>query len=567
MGVPAALSRAAGPVPRRRRRRRPTRRRACAGGADVVSAPASSPAAAGKLVGLGRSPAGRRPRRRHAPRSLLLAHRLQQRHTLILVAEREVLPPFGKFDVDLAGIGAQAQEVVGRAIAGLLDQRARRVAAAALEARLHQPDLAHVGRQLAAPGDVADARIEDRIHRLLQCGERRLAVRLQGLPALQHLVPQQAGQQEARRHRQAFGHAPVGVGQRQLHEALARRVLRRRLQHRVEDREHAAVEPVAPQFGQALQRMAGLQQLDHLVEQARGRNIGQQRRHLADRRGRLRLDREAQLGGEAHDANDAHRVLAVARGRVADHAQHALLRVLEAVVVVDHDLPGRVVVQRIHGEVAARCVLDLRPPDVVAQHAAAGVDHVGLAAEFLLRRLLVAADLVGRGRVEQRTEGRDLDHLVLAATAEDHMHDAEAPADDERAAEQRLHLLRRRIGGDVEVLRTQTQQQVAHRAADHVGLVPGLLQRADDAHRRFVEQTLVDAVFGRADLHALAERHRGLAGGRLAEQPVDELLDHAKSLRMGQPRAVAMRSSAGAGLVATGWLTRSSSARSLVESL
>jgi hypothetical protein len=40
-----------------------------------------------------------------------------------------------------------------------------------------------------------------------------------------------------------------------------------------------------------------------------------------DRRTCLRLDLEAQLGGEAHDADDAHRILAVARLRVADHAQ------------------------------------------------------------------------------------------------------------------------------------------------------------------------------------------------------------------------------------------------------
>ena len=202
--------------------------------------------------------------------------------------------------------------------------------------------------------------------------------------------------------------------------------------------------------------MAGLQQLDHLVEGARLRNVVEQRRHFADRRPRLRLDLEAELGGEAHRADDAHRVFAVARDRVADHAQQLLARILDAAVVVDDDLADRVVVHRVDGEVAPRSVLDLRPPDVVAQHASFGVDHVRLVDQVLARGLLVAGDLVCGGGVEHGAKGRDLDHFgeapVLAAAAEDDVDDAKPPADDERAPEQRLDLLGRRVGGDVEVL-------------------------------------------------------------------------------------------------------------------
>ena len=82
-------------------------------------------------------------------------------------------------------------------------------------------------------------------------------------------------------------------------------------------------------------------------------------------------------------------------------------------------------------------------------------------------------DLLGGGGVQVGAEGRHLDHLVVAAAAEHHVHDAKAPADDEGAPEQRLHLLGRGVGGDVEVLRPQADQQVAHRAADDVGLVAG----------------------------------------------------------------------------------------------
>jgi hypothetical protein len=183
---------------------------------------------------------------------------------------------------------------------------------------------------------------------------------------------------------------------------------------------------------------------------------------------------------------------------------------------------------------------------------------------------------VGVGRLEQRAEGGHLDDFVLAPAAEDHVHDAKAPADDEGAAEVLLHLLGRGVGGDVEILRPQADQQVAHGAADDVGLIAGVLQRAHHADGVFIQQGGVDAVFGHRHLDTLAERDGGQRrrrGGRhggvfaLAEKAFDEFLDHSKSLRMGQPRSDAMRASAGPGLVATGSLTRSSSGRSFVESL
>ena len=136
----------------------------------------------------------------------------------------------------------------------------------------------------------------------------------------------------------------------------------------------------------------GQQQLQHLVEQARRRHVLQQRRHLADRLARLRRRAQAELGAKPHRAQHAHRVLAVARLRVADHAQHALLQVGEAAVEVDHLLGRRVVEQRVDGEVAPRRVLLLRAEDVVAQDAAVLV-------------------LLARSSASARAEGRDLDRL------------------------------------------------------------------------------------------------------------------------------------------------------------
>ena len=80
------------------------------------------------------------------------------------------------------------------------------------------------------------------------------------------------------------------------------------------------------------------------------------------------------------------------------------------------------------------------------------------------------------------------------------------------------------------------------------------------------------AVLGQVDAvhlgpHLLALAEAGLAG-IAAEQLVDELFDHSRSKRsrIRQPRSSAMVRRRASGLVATGWSTRSSSGRSLVES-
>ena len=56
------------------------------------------------------------------------------------------------------------------------------------------------------------------------------------------------------------------------------------------------------------------------------------------------------------------------------------------------------------------------------------------------------------------------------------MHQAEAPTDDERAPEERLHLLRRGVGREIEVLGLKTEQQVADGAAHDECLEARLLQ-------------------------------------------------------------------------------------------
>jgi hypothetical protein len=123
------------------------------------------------------------------------------------------------------------------------------------------------------------------------------------------------------------------------------------------------------QLLQAGQRLAAHQQLEHFVEHARGRHVVDQRRHHRDRRAGGRLDRELQLGGEAHHAQHAHRVFAVARFRLP-----MMRRSWRGCPRCRRGSPapigGRVVVHGVDGEVAPHGVFVLRTEGVVAQDAA-----------------------------------------------------------------------------------------------------------------------------------------------------------------------------------------------------
>src|SRR5690606_17611659 len=71
--------------------------------------------------------------------------------------------------------------------------------------------------------------------------------------------------------------------------------------------------------------------------------------------------------------------------------------------------------------------------------------------------------------------GAERGHLDDLAP-EHHVRQPEAAPDQTAIAEQRLHLLRGGVGGDVEVLGLEPHQQVADRATHQVGFVPALAQ-------------------------------------------------------------------------------------------
>jgi len=173
-------------------------------------------------------------------------------------------------------------------------------------------------------------------------------------------------------------------------------------------------------------------------------------------------------------------------------------------VIVDHFARLAIVIERVDGEIPPPRVFLQAAEDVVAQHAAVLV---------LFRRLAVGG-----------AKGRDLDGL----RTQHHVHQAEAPPDHQRAAEQRLDLLRPRGRGDVEILRLDAEQDVAHRAAHHVGRVAALGQHVADLERAVAHRVAGDPVACR--------RHALQARGVQAEHAADEALDHLRNgLRVNFP--------------------------------
>ncbi len=236
------------------------------------------------------------------------------------------------------------------------------------------------------------------------------------------------------------------------------------------------------QGAEALERMPGHEHLQRFVEQARRRGLLQQRRQLGERRGGGGVDVEVQLGGQARGAQHAHRVLAVARLRVADQAQHPVLQVLHATDVVEHAEIGDVVVHRVDAEVAAHRVFLDAAPDVVAHDPP--IDDVAIAVAGLARA----------------AEGGHLDDLA----AEHHVRQTEPAADQAAVAEQLAHLLRSRVGGDVEVLGLAPEQQVAHRPADQQRAEAGFVQSVEHAQGGLADVTAGDAVLvPRNDMRAV----------------------------------------------------------------
>src|SRR5690554_5822791 len=77
-------------------------------------------------------------------------------------------PPVGELAHVLAGLGAQQQEVIGGAEAGMLEQTRRALSGVALQARLQHPDLPHLGREATRQDRMAALLLEHLARSLLE---------------------------------------------------------------------------------------------------------------------------------------------------------------------------------------------------------------------------------------------------------------------------------------------------------------------------------------------------------------------------------------------------------------
>ncbi len=112
-------------------------------------------------------------------------------------------------------------------------------------------------------------------------------------------------------------------------------------------------------------------------------------------------------------------------------------------------------------------------------------------------------------------EGGDLDRLRPGK----HVHQAEAPADDERAPEQRLHLFGCGVGREIEVLGLESEQQVADGAAHDERLEARLLQLP-----RYVDRAARD--LSTADAMGIGAEHPRLGCRPARNQASEEATNH-----------------------------------------
>ena len=223
---------------------------------------------------------------------------------------------------------------------------------------------------------------------------------------------------------------------------------------------------------------SGKEEFLELVEQPRRRNVFEQVRERCERRASGFMNGEPELRLEADGSQHPDRVLPIACLGIPDQADRAGADVLEAADVVPDREVLDVVVQRIAGEVAAPDILVDSAVDVVAKQASAVVVDAVERFRLFLRLApgrvfgvpgfaVVLVHALRHHRHAGCAKCRHLDDLVPEAD----VREPEAPADQPAVSKQPPHLFGRRIRRNVEVLRDDPDQEVAHASADEEGLV------------------------------------------------------------------------------------------------
>src|SRR5690606_28256722 len=133
---------------------------------------------------------------------------------------------------------------------------------------------------------------------------------------------------------------------------------------------------------------------------------------------------------------------------------------------------------------------EVPPPRVPVERAVGGVPQTAA-------RLVVTPGAAPA--VAGRAGPRRLDGIAGEAP----VRSSEPPPDQPAVAKQPVHLLRQRIGDDVEVLRVPAEQQITHAAADDERRVPGVLEPVQNLQSVAGDVCPADRVLGtRYDLRA-----------------------------------------------------------------
>ena len=175
------------------------------------------------------------------------------------------------------------------------------------------------------------------------------------------------------------------------------------------------------------------------------------------------FDIEAQLGGEAHGAEHAHRVFPVAGFRVANQPHLAVFQIVNAVGEIHHGEVADAVIEGVYGEISAQGVFFQIAVDVIPQQQAVLAGSAVIVVVIFLRFCRISA------------KGGDLNDFP----AEQDVNNAEAPANQPGVAEQVMHLFRRGVGGDIKILGFAAKQYVSNTTAHQIRFVTGIVQPAE----------------------------------------------------------------------------------------
>ena len=225
--------------------------------------------------------------------------------------------------------------------------------------------------------------------------------------------------------------------------------------------------------GERLCRGSGRKKAQKLLENARRGAPRNGLPRLLDGLPEIRSDFESETSRELDGSEHPNGIFLTPESSIADRSEHASRKVLESTDVVDHAIVHHVEEEGVDRKIASEGVFFARTERIVANDEA-----------------VFGAAIVVFGRATKR---RDFDDLLAAKEDVDEF---EAPADDAAVGEETLDLARASAGRDVEVLRRQSEQKIAHAPANEVGLVAVTGESFDDLDGLLLERAWVDRAQG-----------------------------------------------------------------------